>query len=280
MITVGNYYDIKRELDYCNIENYSFGDLNRRVYDKHYSQEWFEENREKILQVYDLYEDDKSKEIYTEIICNRIAPHLAEKCFNDLKEENEYWTTGIVSIIPEQEFIVDCGAYTGDSLEQYMKLFDNKIGAYYCFELNNKIADCCQKTINKYHNEKITLIRAGVSDENKTIMIVNTGDEMSSLQHECGEEVEARLVRLDDELRDKKVTYIKMDVEGEELAALRGAEGIIQKQLPKLCVSVYHLLSDLWEVPLYMKQINSDYKLYLRHHTAIVADTDCYAVLS
>jgi len=72
-------------------------------------------------------------------------------------------------------------------------------------------------------------------------------------------------------LKNRTVTYIKMDVEGAEINALWGAEHIIRTQKPKLSVCVYHKVSDFWQVPLLIKRFNQDYNFILRHYMK----TDC-----
>ncbi len=86
------------------------------------------------------------------------------------------------------------------------------------------------------------------------------------------------VVPLDDVLRAEKVTFIKMDIEGAEPHALRGAKNIIQAQKPKLAICVYHDFRHLWEIPLYIKLLVPEYKIYLRHHTNLEYETVCYAV--
>lgn len=71
---------------------------------------------------------------------------------------------------------------------------------------------------------------------------------------------------IDDELEDIDVTYIKMDIEGAELNAIMGAKNTIIKNKSKLAVCVYHKTSDFWKIPAYIKTLNEDYSLYLRHH--------------
>lgn len=68
-----------------------------------------------------------------------------------------------------------------------------------------------------------------------------------------------------------------MDIEGAEQDGLKGAQEIITNQHPKLAISMYHKLDDMWKIPQYIKQLCPDYKLYARHHTAVAWDTDCYA---
>jgi hypothetical protein len=70
-----------------------------------------------------------------------------------------------------------------------------------------------------------------------------------------------------------------MDIEGSEPQALSGAEEIIKKQKPKLAISVYHKLEHLWEIPLYLKHIVPEYKIYLRHHSPLEYETVCYAII-
>ena len=76
----------------------------------------------------------------------------------------------------------------------------------------------------------------------------------------------AEIVRLDDALQGETVTFIKMDIEGSEVAALRGTEEILRTQKPQLAICVYHKTSDFWEIPFLICEANPNYKLYLRHH--------------
>ena len=280
IVTLGRPDEVQNMLSENQIENYSLLDLARNAYTPYYTKEYFIENKMKIEQVFDLLADQKSKVIYTEAICYCIAPHLVQKTFTQMQEDGEYFSTDIFDIVPEEECIVDCGAFTGDSLVDYMKKYQNKIGKYYCFELSDKVADVCQKVIAQYHNDNIELIRAGVSNKTETIEIDDVGETMANTTESSGGmKTKAKLVKLDDELKNKKVTYIKMDIEGEEIHALEGAKTIIQVQKPKLAISAYHLLSDMWEIPLLIHSYCEDYQIYFRHHSPVLWDTDCYAVV-
>lgn len=69
-----------------------------------------------------------------------------------------------------------------------------------------------------------------------------------------------------------------MDIEGAELKALEGYQNILKAHKPKLAISIYHNFNDLWEIPLYIKKIVPEYKIYIRHHTNDFYETMCYAV--
>ncbi len=85
-------------------------------------------------------------------------------------------------------------------------------------------------------------------------------------------------VALDELLENKKVDIIKMDIEGAELEALKGAQNLIKRNKPCLTISIYHKPEDIIELPLYVMSLNPDYKIYLRHHTYGAFDTVMYAI--
>ena len=71
--------------------------------------------------------------------------------------------------------------------------------------------------------------------------------------------------------------FIKMDIEGFEGEALRGARQTIAKYKPKLAISIYHKPEDFFVLPELIKSICPEYKFYLDHYTIFDADTVLYA---
>lgn len=87
-------------------------------------------------------------------------------------------------------------------------------------------------------------------------------------------------VTLDEVLGGEEITFIKMDIEGAEMKALKGAEKIIAKQRPKLAICIYHLENDLWEIPYFILNTFENYKIYIRHYQPenLRGDTVLYAI--
>ena len=84
-------------------------------------------------------------------------------------------------------------------------------------------------------------------------------------------------VAMDDVMPHFAPNLIKFDVEGSEEQALRGAEQLLRIYKPALAVSVYHIATDLWRIPLYLASIyGKDCKYYLRRHSRTIADTVLY----
>ena len=76
-----------------------------------------------------------------------------------------------------------------------------------------------------------------------------------------------------------KVTFIKMDIEGSEMEALKGAENVIKRDKPRLAICIYHKPEDLYEIPFWVKETVPEYKLYIRHHSNLQNETVLYATL-
>lgn len=74
-----------------------------------------------------------------------------------------------------------------------------------------------------------------------------------------------------------RVDFIKMDVEGSELDALRGAEQTLRRFRPKLAISLYHRKSDFRDLPLYLDGLDLGYRFHLDHYTIHHEETVLYA---
>jgi hypothetical protein len=74
------------------------------------------------------------------------------------------------------------------------------------------------------------------------------------------------------------LTWLKMDIEGSEVSALQGSVRTISRYRPRLAICVYHLASDLWQIPRLVLNIDSRYAIYLRHYTEGVVETVMYFV--
>ena len=87
-------------------------------------------------------------------------------------------------------------------------------------------------------------------------------------------------VSIDDFVREKKlprVDFIKMDIEGAELGALKGAEETLRTFRPKLGISVYHKENDFIEIPTYLDKLGLGYKFFLDHFTICGNETVLFA---
>ena len=116
----------------------------------------------------------------------------------------------------------------------------------------------------------------GVGEKTEQIKYDPTGsDTFASASGLCT----GNLVALDQDLHGVAVGCIKMDIEGAEPYALRGASRLIQRHKPSLAICTYHSLEHLWELPLFIHGLVPEYTIRFRHHTQSMFETVCYATV-
>lgn len=255
--------------------------------------EWFKKEIPKIKQAYHFLEDTRSKEVFVNILCNRIAPELSQKQYTELWDPGEYFSPNIKGFtVGTNEIFCDAGAYVGDSIQRFVKHTEGAFGEVYAFEADrDNYAQCCE-TICSFENslkKRIHCYQYGVGVREGSIIIGKEkygGKESISalkaanLDFDDNQKSVAKIVRLDEFLSEKHITLLKMDIEGMERDALEGAEGLLinSDKLPKLAVCIYHRVDDLWNIPFYIKSIAPKYKINIRHHTKDKFwGTVCYA---
>ena len=97
----------------------------------------------------------------------------------------------------------------------------------------------------------------------------------STISHE-GREV--HVFKPDEVLLFAKPNFIKMDIEGAELPALKGTEKTIRKYKPLMAISVYHNAEDLWEIPFWIKGKFPFYEFKLRLHGHMLNEIILYCI--
>lgn len=179
----------------------------------------------------------------------------------------------------EEETFIDVGVF---DLTTTLKFFDycNKNNVRkaksIAFEPDNIAYENCKKIKSEHPDYDIELLKYGLYSENTTLKFVETANSASFISEKDGT-VSIDVVALDNVV-DEKVTFIKMDVEGAELEALKGAAETIKKYRPKLAISVYHKPEDIIEIPMYIKSLVPEYKLYMRHYSWGEHETVLYAL--
>ena len=186
--------------------------------------------------------------------------------FNDLTEGLKFIEGGFV----------DCGAYDGDSVREYLLFAGNKKQKIWAFEpdMDNF------KKLREYFSddENVQCIPKGVWNSETRLHFSSDSEETSAID-ENGEDY-VDVTTIDGIVGNEKVACIKMDIEGSELNALKGAANVICRDYPMLLISAYHRVDDLITLPQYIRSIDAKerYKFYLRHHACTRPELVFYAI--
>ena len=125
----------------------------------------------------------------------------------------------------------------------------------------------------------LKIIEAGLSDVDGggNFKVDATGMYSQIVEEETGTKIP--LVKMDSVPECEDATFIKMDIEGAELSALKGGKGLIQRNKPKLAICIYHSNEDMLRIAEYIHEIVPEYKLYMRAHNMGIAENVLYAVM-
>jgi FkbM family methyltransferase len=189
-------------------------------------------------------------------------------------ETPQYFPKGVYSL-PKDYTFVDCGAFDGDTAAELIQLHAdyNKI---ICFEPSPSNFNALNKRINGNGLRNVLTYQKGCSDQNAVLRFAEDDNSMTSAVDDNGQ-TEIEVVKLDDYLESEHVDFIKMDIEGAEISALRGAEATIRRDKPICAISIYHKKEDLITIPQLLKSFVPEYKFFLRLHQ-VVWDLVLYAV--
>lgn len=272
IIAYANYIDAKKKVEiYNNIANVYFIDAPHSV--DFFDYQYVMDNINEFEFTYNLLQDEHSKKTLIAYINSKICGE-PYPLLNYITE-NPYFN----DIIPfsSGEVYIDCGAFSGDTILDFIKKVNGNYKKIYAFEPDEINYENLQKTVVENEIKSIQLIKKGCWSEKASFEFKSEGA-LSTLKNSTGDftiEVDA----VDNLIQDNTVTLIKMDIEGSELEALHGAKEIIVRDKPNMAICVYHKPEDLITIPQYISSLVPEYKFYLRHHQFISWETVLYATI-
>ena len=231
--------------------------------------EFFEKHKAEILSVRDMLEDETSKRIYENVILYKLTGKIDYLFDAECDKEESYSLLGATDF----RSYADLGAYNGDTVREVLAHSPN-IERIYALEPDarsfKKLAAFCAQFEGKAN---ITPINAAAWSSDCTLTFGDEGNRNSGIfaPSKTAKRVEITARSLDSVLGDENVDYIKYDVEGAEREALIGSANTIRNHSPALLVSAYHKSEDIFALPLLVKEINPDYKLYYRRYPYVPA---------
>jgi FkbM family methyltransferase len=236
--------------------------------------DYYLDHKKDILECFDLLADDLSREIYAQFLQTHMQRRPCRISSHPLAEQ--YFPKDIVLGKGCSRYI-GCGAYDGDTVMQ-LNTLHGKVEAVACFEPDPRNFGLLVKYLCKAHKDvagNVVAFPCGVFSHACQLHF-ESGNDFNSMISEQGESF-IQCVALDDVLPGFGPTYITMDVEGAEMKALLGAERLIAESRPDLAICVYHSPNHIWDVPLYLKRVQSGYTFYLRNYTSFASETVLYA---
>ncbi|MBQ9734121.1 MAG: FkbM family methyltransferase [Clostridia bacterium] len=236
--------------------------------EEYFDREFYNENYDQILKAYNSLADENSKNAFANIVTYKLTGKLQylESAYSEKEELYRFLSGDLFNTI------IDAGAYNGDTIRDAKMYFPN-LKKVYAIEPDNKTVKKLQKYCEAETDTSIDAINAAVLDESGVASFFGSGNRNSSISSTSSYEYKTatvNTVKIDD-ITDEKIDYIKYDVEGAELEALRGSVRTIREHRPVLLVSAYHRSADIFALVNYIADMHPFYDIYLHRLRAVPA---------
>lgn len=236
--------------------------------DNIFNKDFINNNISELEKAYSFIEDE-SKHIFAGCLDFMFSGRL--DVLKSVTSEKYEAFKGILKLNENEDYL-DLGAYRGDTVDELLHYTNGSYNSITALEPD-------EKTFKKLcaHNEGLKnceSINKAIFSKTGEILFDSAAGRQSSVSDK-GKLIET--VSIDD--LNKPFSYIKMDVEGAEYEALSGGENTLKMYKPKLNIALYHRSEDIFRLPLLIKAINPDYKLYIRKHPYIPCwDMNLYCI--
>lgn len=237
-------------------------------------QAYYKAHKDEFDKLEGMLEDDFSRETLRAIIeyYRTIRPEILEK----VVVKPQYFLKDIWGP-KENEVFIDGGACIGDTIKNLIRHFGK--GVNYCKKIYAWEPDESNrgKLAERYRSyDNIEIVPCGLWSEKTELHFSALGNASSHVSDSGPKSIQVDSI--DNVCAGDKVTFIKMDIEGSEPEALRGARKVICRDKPRLAICLYHNPGDFCEVPFLIKEMVPEYRFYIRHHTRNRNETVLYAV--
>jgi len=235
---------------------------------------WLEDlsdNRAKYAALPALLADDMSRRVFDAVLGFRQT--LDPTVLAPIVEWDLYGPGGLLSY-GEDEVYVDGGSFDGDTIRLFIDRVGGRFSRVLAFEPDRRTF--ARLKANFSGEARVVPFNAGLH-RRKSVLRFHADASRGAIFTDRGSD-QIEVVGLDEVLGGERVTYIKMNIEGAEIEALKGAEQAIRRWAPKLAISAYHRPSDLWQIADVVRDLRPDYDLYLRQHDGGVIETVLYAL--
>lgn len=229
---------------------------------------YFIENKKRFEELYSILADKESKIALENLVYYRLTGKV--QYIKNIMHNREQ-SLSLLNL-GDNEVYVDLGAYNGDTINEFLNITQARFSKIIALEPDTKNYAKMRRRFYMLNPKVFNAYNAGVWD--KTTEIPFSGKRGRGSRAGQGKMV--KVYCIDDLLKHENPTYIKYDIEGCENEGLKGSENTIALHKPKLCISAYHKIEDLLELPLFINGIRRDYKIYLRHDECLPDWDSCY----
>lgn len=242
---------------------------------------YIEEHLEELDSSYAVLEDEISRKNFLAFIKTRVTGDNAFIWQEFMKEGNFFHND--VFCVDDREVLFDVGAYDGDTIRLFLKETGGKYRYIYAWEPDAQNFLKLENYIRGEDLKNIETMAIGAWNSEGTIAFSAVNEQISSVSVGSSQETAGCTsipVKRIDEMAacGAPITMLKINYHEGVYEALEGAAGILKGQRPKLAITVGFNCANICRIPQLIKEINPQYRLYLRFNRAMVSACTLYGI--
>ena len=255
-----------------------------------FTPEFYARHEAEFARARSLLADEESRRVFDAVVAYKLSGNLSHLFACESPDDANWALLGLDG----RESVLDLGAYNGDTVRQFLRLTgqngepgrrlyshitavepDPRNYRKLC-ENEGYLPDCdlLHLAAGAAPGERFFFKNSGRGSH----VVASRGaadarEKADAAAGQCAKGTPVRVATIDGIAQEtgQSFSFIKMDLEGEESAALCGGAETIARCKPKLLISAYHRSEDLFALPLQLLAIRPDYSIYLRHSPCIPA---------
>lgn len=191
---------------------------------------------------------------------------------------------------PRNKAFIDAGGFMGETSLRFDRWSQGLYSRIYMIEPDEALCRKAEEAFPKALRKKIHIIPSALGSQEEVMPYtaqgwgqghlfkasLETGGAPQANSELQGPLTPVKVVTLD-ALVKEAVGFIKLDIEGSEMAALSGAKEIISRDRPFMAVCVYHRSGDVLQIMDYLHDLVPEYRFWLRHYDCFFWETVLYA---
>lgn len=221
-----------------------------------------------------VFADAESRRTLKAVFSYRLTGDWAHMADYTARVEQQYFDA--IYRLAAGAIFIDAGGYDGATTKQFFKYFPDACGSV-IYEPIPAHLELLKRNFADEQASRVTIKALALADASRRLRFDGGS---STASRECPDgDLDVEATSLDVDFHGVP-SLVKMDLEGGELNALRGAVWHIEKSAPVLTIAAYHRATDLQDILALVRSVRDDYEIYLRHYTEGWTETVVYFVPS
>ncbi len=229
------------------------------------SKEFIEKHMDEYESSYKLFSDELSRECFSAYLnCKNTEDYkiLLPCCM----ETATYFKNPFFDV-SDSEVLLDVGAYNGDTIKEFVAATEGRYKKILAIEPEKESFEELKEYVSNGHLKNVSLFNNGCWNK-KTTLRFELNEESSGISDKG---IELDVMRIDEQFKTEMISIIKINYLSGVEETIKGAEGILRKNKPKLAIVVGFDEWGIMRIPNLIMQINPEYHLGLRYASPMPA---------